>query len=121
MLAYRPAGGLEGHYRFGLTGTDHVTVNCQVNQIFNLPELEGMELFGQFVPGHQILIQRNSTSSAWVDVVELIHSRDVVVFDKKGQPANDSFLGILMEARLELPHAGEDKSKIEFLYYNLLV
>jgi hypothetical protein len=71
MLAYRPAGGLEGHYRFGLTGTDHVTVNCQVNQNFNLPELEGMEMFGQFVPGHQITIQRNSTASAWVDVVRI--------------------------------------------------
>jgi hypothetical protein len=55
MVCYfRPANGLEGHYRFILAGADHVTVKVMVTDIFSLPQLEGLELFGQFVPGHQV-------------------------------------------------------------------
>jgi hypothetical protein len=107
LFLCRPANGLEGHYRFLLTGTDHVTVKCLVNEIFDLPQLGQLELFGQFVPGHQIVIQRNSTTSTWVDVCELIQAQDVDVFDKEGRPAHDTFLDFINHSKLEIPHAGK--------------
>jgi hypothetical protein len=90
-----------------LTGTDHLTVKCQASLVFSLPQLDGLELFGQFVPGHQINIQRNSTTSAWVDVLELIQAQDVDVFDKNGQPGHDHLFSFIEEAKKELPHAGK--------------
>jgi hypothetical protein len=57
FIVFRPANGLEGLYRFILAGKDHVTVKVMVTLVFALPQLEGLELFGQFVPGHQVPIQ----------------------------------------------------------------
>jgi hypothetical protein len=90
-----------------LAGTDHVTVKVNVTQVFNFPQLEGLELFGQFVPGHQVTIQRNSTTSGWVDVCQLIQSQDVDVFNKEGQPAHDAFLDYIEHTKAEIPHAGK--------------
>jgi hypothetical protein len=103
---HRPASGLEGHYQFILTGSDHIKVKVLVNQVFNFPQLEGLELFGQFVPGHQIALQRNATTSGWVDVGQLVQAQDLDVFDKNGQPAHDVFLDFIEHTKAQIPHAG---------------
>jgi hypothetical protein len=112
---HRPASGLEGHYRFVLTGSDHIQVKVLITQVFDFPQLEGMELFGQFVPGHQIALQRNATTSGWVDVGQLVQAQDLDVFDKNGQPAHDAFLDFMEHTKAQIPHAGN-----YLLYYNKL-
>jgi hypothetical protein len=66
-----------------------------------------VELVGQFLPGHQIVIKPNSTSSPWLDVEELVKSQDVDVFGPDAAPMHEQFLEMLAEARLSIPFLGK--------------
>jgi hypothetical protein len=101
-----PAEGLEGSYRFVLSGAEHVTVRAAISDVIPIPEIANMELSGQFLPGQQIIINNNSTCSTWMDVEELIRSQDVDVFMKDGLPAHEQFLEFLAEAKAIQPHLG---------------
>jgi hypothetical protein len=93
-----------------LSSSEHVTVRAAIMDVIPIPEMANMELSGQFLPGHQIVINNNSTCSNWVDVEELIRSQDVDVFMKDGQAAHEQFLEFLAEAKAIQPHLG---SKIQ--------
>jgi hypothetical protein len=54
LMAIRPAEGLEGHYKFMLTGVEHLQVKIPIARILSLPVLENLVLEGQFLPGHQV-------------------------------------------------------------------
>jgi hypothetical protein len=105
---YRPAEGLEGAFRFQLAGTEHLTVKIPVSLFLPFEDLYDLELQGQFLPGHHVTLQPNSTSSTWVDVEELINSQDVDVFDKEGRPCHERVFARLASAREENPHLGND-------------
>jgi hypothetical protein len=54
LMAIRPADGLEGHYKFVLTGGEHLAVKIPVARILSLPVMADLELEGQFLPGQQV-------------------------------------------------------------------
>jgi hypothetical protein len=104
---YRPASGLEGCFKFRLSGTENVAVKVPVNLVLPHESLAGLELHGQFLPGHHIALTPNSTCSPWVDIEDLINSQDVDVYDQAGQPCHDRVLDLLTEARAEHPNMGK--------------
>jgi hypothetical protein len=79
-----------------LTGSSHLPVRVRVHDVLPIKELEGHELHGQFLAGHQIQLQKNSTTSPWVDV----EAQDVDAFDADGNPAHEALVDILQEARM---------------------
>jgi hypothetical protein len=102
----RPAEGLEGSFRFQLAGTEHLTVKVPVNLLLPNEELSGLELHGQFLAGHHVILQPNSTCSTWVDIVELINSQDVDVYDLAGNPCHERVLDKITTDKEEHPHLG---------------
>jgi hypothetical protein len=84
-----------------------VAVKAAVKEVIPIQEMAGLELVGQFLPGFQIAIKPNSTSSPWVDVEELVKSQDVDVFGPDSAPMHEQFLGMLTEAKLSIPHIGK--------------
>jgi hypothetical protein len=83
-------------------------VKIPVSLFLPFEDLYDLELQGQFLPGHHVTLQPNSTSSTWVDVEELINSQDVDVFDKEGRPCHERVFARLASAREENPHLGND-------------
>lgn len=82
-----------------LSGTSHVQVRARVYEVLPIKELDGIELHGQFLAGHQIQLQKNSTCSNWVDVEDLVKAQDVDAFDTDGNAAYESLVEYLEEAR----------------------
>jgi hypothetical protein len=105
-LLIRPSDGLEGSFKLKLSGSDHLAVRAPVNLVLPFEDLSDLELHGQFLPGHHIALQPNSTSSPWVDVEDLINAQDVDVFNKDGNPAHELVLSRLEEAREANPRMG---------------
>jgi hypothetical protein len=95
----RPADGQEGHFRLVLSGSSHVHVRAKVYEVLPIKELAGIELREQFLPGHQIQLQKNSICSTWVDVEDLVKAQDVDAFDADGDPAHEALVDILDKAR----------------------
>jgi len=60
LMAMRPAEGREGHFRIAYTGSEPVVFQIKPTWVVNLKELEGMELYREFRPGSQIVMQPNS-------------------------------------------------------------
>jgi hypothetical protein len=54
LMVARPAGGREGQFRLVLSGTEHVQVLAPLQAVLPFPDLEGLNLSGQFIPGHQV-------------------------------------------------------------------
>jgi hypothetical protein len=107
MLAIRPADGQEGHFRLVLAGAHHLKVKVPITEILPIKELAGFELQGQFLPGYQIQLARNSTCSAWVDVEELVRAQDVNVFDSDGNPGHETLADYMVEARMAQTYIGK--------------
>jgi hypothetical protein len=78
-----------------------------VHDVLPIKELEGYELHGQFLVGHQIQLQKNSTCTTWVDVEELVKAQDVDAFDADGNPGHENLIGYLEEARLLQNYIGK--------------
>jgi hypothetical protein len=107
LLAASPAGGMEGSFRFALASSEHVAIRAAIKDVIPIPEFAGMVLSGQFLPGHQITINTNSTCSPWVDVEELIKAQDIDIYGPDGQAAHEQFLGMMAEARAIEPSIGK--------------
>jgi hypothetical protein len=84
-----------------------VAVRAAVKDVIPIQEMASLELVGQFLPGFQISIKPNSTSSAWLDVEELVKSQDVDVFGPDATAMHEQFLEMLTEARLSIPYLGK--------------
>jgi hypothetical protein len=54
LMVIRPAAGREGQFRLALSGLDHVPVCAPINAVLPFEDLAGLNLTGQFVPGHQV-------------------------------------------------------------------
>jgi hypothetical protein len=74
----RPNGRIIDHTRIVLGGTEMVNVKIGMRKIFNSPALEGMELKFSSWPG-DIQLRRNTTSSDWIDVIEMLEAREATV------------------------------------------
>jgi len=97
LLAVPPAAGEEGSYKFLVSGRDHLTVEVPVNTIIKDPRFQGLAIHAQFQPGTQVIIDRNSSCSPWMDVVELVRSQDVDIVDSTGKLAGDRFIELIQE------------------------
>ncbi len=47
------------------------------------------------------MLEKNSTSSGWVDILELAQSQDIEVFDSKGQSVTEGFIQALLDYQKE--------------------
>jgi hypothetical protein len=81
-------------------------VRVPIKSLLPIKELKNLELRGQFLPGHQIQLQKNSTCTAWVDVEDLIRAQDVDVFDADDNPGHELLAGYMEEARLVQSYLG---------------
>ncbi len=97
LLAVGPADGLEGSFRFALTGTNHVTMRVPVQRILADKRFGGMTIELQLQLGTQIKLSKNATTTDWVDVIELVQSQDAEVLDKAGKAVNEEFLRAMQE------------------------
>ena len=80
-LAVRPSEGEEGSYRFALWGPDKIKLKFPVSKLLPSDLFEDMYIEAELAIGDQIKMERNSVCSAWVDIVELVRSQDVLVVD----------------------------------------
>jgi hypothetical protein len=80
-------------------------VRVPLKDVLPIKEMAAFELHGQFLPGHHIQLQRNSTCSAWVDVEDLIRAQDV-----DGAPGHETLLAYMEEARLAQTYMGKENN-----------
>jgi hypothetical protein len=72
-----------------LGGTEHLNVRVPATNVLPIPKMEPFEFSGQFKPGTQISLQKNSTCSLWLDLVDLVSSQDL---DRVGEDESEAFL-----------------------------
>jgi hypothetical protein len=89
-----------------LGGTEHLKVKVPATNILPIPEMEPFQFAGQFKPGSQISLQKNSSCSPWLDLVDLVSSQDVEVLDSAGEDATDAFLNAMAGVKEVLCTAG---------------
>jgi hypothetical protein len=106
FYTFRPAGGKEGQFRILLSGTDHINVSIPATSILPIPEMEMYTIVGQFKPGTQACLRKNSACSAWVDVGDLVASQDVDIHNPDGQDTHEAFLETLADVKATLATAG---------------
>jgi hypothetical protein len=95
LLAVKPAGALEGNFRLVLTSTEDITVRTAITDFIPHKAMEGYTVVGQFQPEGQIVMQLNSTATAWVDFRELVAAQDIDILDDQGELASEALLRIM--------------------------
>jgi hypothetical protein len=95
LLAVKPAGPMEGSFRFVLAGTEDLVVKLPVTSFIPHKAMEEFHVIGQFQPGAQIIVQPNAAASPWVDFRDLVAAQDVDVHDETGELASEAFLNAL--------------------------
>jgi hypothetical protein len=103
---YRPASGKEGQFRLQLGGDDPVTIKIRATDILPIPEMEHYEIAGQFKPGTQIALQKNSACSGWFDLADLVALQDLEVTGPEGEDAHDNFLDAVADSQAILSNSG---------------
>ena len=101
-LAVRPSEGEEGSYRFALYGPDKIKLKFPVSKLLPSDLFEDMHIEAELAIGDQIKMERNSVCSAWVDIVELVRSQDVLVVDSNDDDIATEFLAALDGYRRDL-------------------
>ncbi len=90
LLQVRPNGRAVDHWRLALGGSKIVEVDFYLSSIVSAAaSLPRWRLSWQIWAG-EIQIRRNMTSSAWVDLLELIKANEVQVTDEAGEPVPQS-------------------------------
>ena len=101
-LAVRPSEGEEGTYRFVLHGPDKIKFKFPVSKLLPSNLFEDMFIEAELAIGDQIKMERNSVCSAWVDIVELVRSQDVLVVDNNDDDIATEFLAAIDGYRRDL-------------------
>ena len=91
-LAVQPSGGEEGSFRFVLAGPRHLHIRIKVTDVIPEAEFENMWITMQLELGTQIKIEKNSVTSKWLDIVEMVMAQDADITDEEGEELNDQFL-----------------------------
>jgi hypothetical protein len=99
LLAVKPAQGEEGAFRFVLAGCNHLGLSIPIYDILPIPSFKDWTLVAEWEVGTQVKLSKNSCTSEWIDLVELVSSSDVDVEDKEGENVSETFLEILEEYR----------------------
>ena len=81
FMALRPAGTEEGCFRFDLAGPNKLRVRFNVREVLDSPLFDNMVAEAELNVGDQIRMEKNSSCSAWVDMVDLVRSQDFLITD----------------------------------------
>ncbi len=92
LLAVSPSAGLEGSFRFLVSGNEHLSMSVPVSSIIDHELFAGLTIELQLQLGEQIIIDKNSSVSGSVDIVDLARSQDLEVYNKEGEAATEVFL-----------------------------
>ena len=92
LLAVRPAPGEEGNFRFAMAGPDKLKLKFSIRDILNSPQFDGMSAEAELDIGDQIQFDKNSVSSPWVDVVDLVRSQDFMITNREDEDVSEEFL-----------------------------
>jgi len=104
LLVGKPAHGREGQFKFLISGNDHYKIEMRVDHVINDEAFKGMTIVCQLALGSQIVLGVNSSTSRWVDVVELIQSQDADVLDEEGESVLEEFLLKMEEFKKKTPN-----------------
>ena len=80
-LAVKPAGGEEGNFRFVLAGPHKIRLRFEIKNVLPSDLFNNMVAEAELEIGDQVVMERNSVCSAWMDLVELVRSQDVMITD----------------------------------------
>lgn len=80
MAQARNNGRLLDHFRLTVGGSNMLKVNFKIKQVMGHDKLANWEFSYRLWP-RDIKIRRNMTSSEWVDIRDLVSSRDMAVLD----------------------------------------
>lgn len=83
MVQLRDNGRAQDHFRIALGGGEILTAEIDLSSLFNNNQLNKYKLQLQVWP-RDIVIRRNSTTSAWKDVYNLLAERNASVLDETG-------------------------------------
>ncbi len=92
LLAARPAGGHEGMFRLAIAGDEKLTISMKVTDIFNSKEVQGMTVVADIPNGSLLKLRKNSCTSKWTDIEELVKSQDADVLNEEGEDVSEEFL-----------------------------
>ena len=94
-LAVRPSDGEEGSFRFVLYGPDNIKLKFPANRLLPSELFANMFIEAELKIGDQIQMERNSVCSAWVDIVDLVRSQDILVVDSSDEDVAVEFLAAI--------------------------
>ena len=96
-LAVKPAGGEEGNFRFVLAGPHKIRLRFEIKNVLPSDLFNNMVAEAELEIGDQVVMERNSVCSAWMDLVELVRSQDVMITDGDDNDIADEFLAALQK------------------------
>jgi hypothetical protein len=85
LMQARPNGRMLDHYRVTLGGAKILDVNFAMATVMALPAANAWRLRHQVWP-KDVMLRRNMTTSAWVDISDLVASNDALVMDGTNEP-----------------------------------
>ena len=85
-MAVKPASGEEGSFRFVLDGPKKISLKFNVQAV--LPSLVAE---AELHVGEHIKMQKNSCCSEWMDVAELVKSKDIRISNGLGKDVGEDF------------------------------
>ena len=94
-MAVKPSGGEEGTYHFALNGPVKIKLRFAASDLLPGDLFTGMFIEAELAIGDQIQLERNSVCSAWIDLVELVRSQDIMVVDGKDEDVSMDFLAAI--------------------------
>jgi hypothetical protein len=103
MAQIRNNSRILDNFRFALGGTAIITAEFTSKDLFATKILPSTPLTFKARP-NQIVLRKNMLSSAWMDVLDLVRSQDLLVTTDDSGDENDDFL--------ELIEALEDKDSV---------
>ena len=92
FLAVKPASGEEGSFRFVLTGPEKLKLRFNIQSVLDSGLFAGMVAEAEINVGDHIQMIKNSVSSKWMDLLELVQSQDMAILDGLGEDAADEFI-----------------------------
>ena len=102
FLAVKPAGIEEGNFRFVLAGPDRLKIKFKIADVLNNQLFNGMFTESELSVGDQIQFEKNTVSSEWSDVVELVRSQDYMITNDNDDDVSEAFLANLEQHKLAL-------------------
>ncbi len=93
----RPNGRVQDHFRIVLGGRQPLNLETNFNNLYSGSKYDSYKLWFQYWP-RDIAIRRNSTTSNWKGVYDILAERAAAVIDSEGTPVpTDQVLQVMSE------------------------